>query len=170
MINRAKDNRIGHLPNVARNILFSAGRSPMLGAWPLACDTTQAIRPGFGAGSRTWQGKRFMAEYAILIYEDEAEWAQATPEWIQQVSKEYQQFGHENGALLRGGSQLQPTMTAQAVRGGTVSTGPMVAATPALSGYYVVEAADLDAAVEIAKQVPSKFGGVEVRPLSAGQG
>ena len=111
-----------------------------------------------------------MAEYAILIYEDEAEWAKATPEWIQQVVKEYGQFAQENGASLRGGSQLQPTMTAKAVQGGTVSTEPMVATTLALSGYYVVEAAHLDAAVEIAKQVPSKFGGVEVRPLLAGQG
>jgi hypothetical protein len=42
--------------------------------------------------------------------------------------------------------------------------------TPALSGCYLVEAADLDTAVEIAKQVRSKFGGVEVRPLFAGQG
>lgn len=111
-----------------------------------------------------------MAEYAILIYEDEAEWGQATPEWIQQVAKEHGQFAQDNGASLRGGSQLQPTMTAKAVRGGTVNDGPMVATTPAPSGYYLVQAADLDAAVEIAKQVPAKFGGVEVRPLFAGQG
>jgi hypothetical protein len=39
----------------------------------------------------------------------------------------------------------------------------MVNTTPALSGYYVIEAPDLDAATEIARQVPSKFGGVEVR-------
>jgi hypothetical protein len=110
-----------------------------------------------------------MAEYAILIYENEDEWRKATPEWIQQVAREHQQFAQENSASLRGGSQLQPTVTAQAVRGGTISTGPMVATTPALSGYYVVDAADLDAAAEIAKQVPSKFGGVEVRPLFAGQ-
>lgn len=61
-------------------------------------------------------------------------------------------------------------MTAKAVRGGTVSDGPMVTTTPALSGYHVVEAADLDAAAEIAKQVPSKFGGVDARPRFAGQG
>lgn len=111
-----------------------------------------------------------MAEYAILIYEDEAEWAKAAPAWVQQVAKEHGQFARENGASLRGGSQLHPTMTARAVRGGTISSGPVVTTTPALSGYYVVEAADLDAAVEIAKQVPSRFGGVEVRPLFAGQG
>jgi hypothetical protein len=111
-----------------------------------------------------------MAEYAILIYEDEAEWAKATPDWVQQVAKEHGQFAQENGASLRGGTQLQPTMTARAIRTGTISSGPVVTTTPALSGYYVVEAADLDAVVEIAKHVPSKFGGVEVRPLFAGQG
>ena len=85
-----------------------------------------------------------MAEYAILICEDEAEWGKAAPEWIQQVAKEYGQFAQENGASLRGGSQLQATMTAKAVRGGTLSDGPMVATTPALSGYFVVEAMDLN--------------------------
>lgn len=111
-----------------------------------------------------------MAEYAILIYEDEAEWAKAAPDWVQQVAKEHGRFAQENGESLRGGSQLQPTMTARAVRGGTIGSGPVVTTTPALSGFYLVEAADLDAAVEIAKQVPSRFGGVEVRPLFAGQG
>jgi len=46
----------------------------------------------------------------------------------------------------------------------------MVNTTPALSGSYVIEAPDLDAATEIARQVPSRFGGVEVRALMAGQG
>src|SRR5215471_17611976 len=98
---------------------------------------------GIGTGSRRQQGKGFMAEYAILICEDEAEWGKAAPEWIQQVAKEYGQFAQENGASLRGGSQLQATMTAKAVRGGTVSDGPMVATTP-VSGYFVVEAMDLN--------------------------
>jgi hypothetical protein len=116
-----------------------------------------------------------MAEYAILVYEDESKWAEATPEWMQQVAKEHQQFAQDNGPSLRGGGQLLPTYTAKAVRvddpgGRTVSPGPMVNTTPALSGYYVIEAPDLDAATEIAQQVPSKFGGVEVRALMAGQG
>jgi hypothetical protein len=34
-----------------------------------------------------------MAEYAILVYEDESKWAEATPEWMQQVAKEHQQCG-----------------------------------------------------------------------------
>ena len=73
-----------------------------------------------------------MAEYAILIYEDEAEWGKATPEWVQQVAREHGRFAQENGASLRSGSQLQPTMTAKAVHGGAISSGPVVAtATPA---------------------------------------
>jgi len=135
--------------------------------------------PGAGtaAGGNETDKERgdMMAEYAILVYEDESKWAEATPEWMQQVAKEHQQFIQDNGPSLRGGSQLLPTYTAKAVRvdgpgGGTVSPGPMVNTTPALTGYYVIEAPDLDAATEIARQVPSKFGGVEVRALMAGQG
>ena len=35
----------------------------------------------------------------------------------------------------------------------------------ALGGFYVIEAADLDEAIELAKQVPAPFGGVELRPV-----
>ena len=35
----------------------------------------------------------------------------------------------------------------------------------ALGGYYLIEAADLDEALALAKQVPAPFGGVEVRPI-----
>ena len=41
-----------------------------------------------------------MAEYAILIYENEDEWGKATPDWIQQVAKEHQQSAQENSASL----------------------------------------------------------------------
>jgi hypothetical protein len=56
-----------------------------------------------------------MAEYAILVYEDESKWAEATPEWMQQVAKEHQQFAQDNGPSLRGGGQLLPTYTASGV-------------------------------------------------------
>jgi hypothetical protein len=35
----------------------------------------------------------------------------------------------------------------------------------ALGGFYIVEAADLDEAIALAKQVPAPFGGVELRPV-----
>lgn len=37
-----------------------------------------------------------------------------------------------------------------------------------LGGFYIIEAADLDEALKIAKQVPARFGGVEVRPIISG--
>ena len=34
-----------------------------------------------------------------------------------------------------------------------------------IGGYYVIEAADMDEALAVAKQVPAPMGGVEVRPI-----
>ncbi|MGO9910134.1 MAG: YciI family protein, partial [Acidimicrobiales bacterium] len=47
----------------------------------------------------------------------------------------------------------------------TVTDGPFAETKEALGGYYLVEAADLDEAIAIAKQVPARYGGVEVRPI-----
>ena len=69
------------------------------------------------------------------------------------------------------GQQLQPPETATTVRvedGRTLTTdGPFAETKEALGGYYLLEADDLDAALEIAGRVPAvRMGGcVEVRPL-----
>ena len=69
------------------------------------------------------------------------------------------------------GAQLQPIETATTVRvenGSTLTTdGPFVAIKEALGGYFVFEADDLDAAIEVASRVPAaRMGGaVEVRPV-----
>jgi hypothetical protein len=69
------------------------------------------------------------------------------------------------------GDQLQPVETATTVRvegGETLLTdGPFVDAKEHLGGYLLVEAEDLDAALEIAARIPAaRMGGaVEVRPL-----
>src|SRR5918999_3634912 len=70
-----------------------------------------------------------------------------------------------------GGNQLQPVDTATTVRvegGQTLLTdGPFLEAKEHLGGYFLVEADDLDAALEIAARIPAaRMGGaVEVRPL-----
>jgi hypothetical protein len=46
-----------------------------------------------------------------------------------------------------------------------VTDGAFAETKEALGGYYLVEAADLDEALALAKQVPMPFGGVEVRPI-----
>jgi hypothetical protein len=46
-----------------------------------------------------------------------------------------------------------------------VTDGPFAETKEALGGYYLVEARDLDHALQIAKLCPARFGGVEVRPV-----
>ena len=46
-----------------------------------------------------------------------------------------------------------------------VTDGPFAETKEALGGYYLVEARDLDHALEIGKLCPARFGGVEVRPV-----
>ncbi|HEY8408008.1 MAG TPA: YciI family protein [Gaiellaceae bacterium] len=70
-----------------------------------------------------------------------------------------------------GGAELQPVATATTVRvesGGTVTTdGPLAETKEVLGGYFLLEAEDLDAALDVAARVPAaRLGGaVEVRPL-----
>ena len=83
--------------------------------------------------------------------------------------EEYLAIGQSPGVI--GGERLQPVETATTVRvqdGETLLTdGPFVDAKEHLGGYLLVEADDLDAALEIAARIPAaRMGGaVEVRPL-----
>jgi hypothetical protein len=111
-----------------------------------------------------------MSQYLILIYEDETAWADCSPDEADQIMKEHIEFGAANAAVLRGGNALHATSTATSVRGDAagnfaVTDGAFTETKEALSGYYLIEADDLDAAVAVAKQVPAHFGGVEVRPI-----
>jgi hypothetical protein len=112
-----------------------------------------------------------MSKYAILIYEDPAFYANASPAAWGAVVDAHNTFTKqvfELGGSLAGGEALAPTTTATTIKGGgTVTNGPFVEAKEALLGYYVVEARDLDHAVEIAKLCPAQGpgGGVEVRPV-----
>jgi hypothetical protein len=111
-----------------------------------------------------------MSQYLILLYEDEAGYATADEAVMKEVLDAHNAFGEKNGKAIAGGNALQPTSTATTVRpdgagGFTVTDGPFVETKEALGGYYLIEAADLDEAIAIAKQVPARFGGVEVRPI-----
>ena len=72
---------------------------------------------------------------------------------------------------VTGGAQLQPATTATTVRvsdGSTLTTdGPFAETKEALGGYYLLEAADLDDAIDVAARIPAaRLGGaIEVRPL-----
>ncbi len=111
-----------------------------------------------------------MAQYLILIYEDESAWENVEPDTFQKIMKAHEVFGQTNDSAVRGGDALQPTSTATSLRRNaagefTVTDGAFVETKEALGGYYLVEAADLDQALALARQVPAPFGGVEVRPV-----
>ena len=111
-----------------------------------------------------------MSQYLVLIYEDEAQYAGATPEVFQEIMDAHNRFGAENKDAIVGGEALQPTSTATVIRsdgadGHVITDGAYAETKEALGGYYLIEAADLDAALAIAKQVPARFGCVEVRPI-----
>ena len=109
-----------------------------------------------------------MSEYLILIYEQESGYAGGGQEAWEAAGKAHAVFqgqvGEKGGTLL-GGNALQPTATATSIRDDVVTDGPFTEAKEALGGYYLVEARDLDHALEIAKLCPAPYGGVEVRPI-----
>ena len=111
-----------------------------------------------------------MAQYAALIYTRDVDWSQ--PEYAHGL-QDYNAFGEAAEKVLRGGAALYQTSTATTVRvpggkGGDVVTsdGPYAETKEALTGFYLLECADLDEAVRWASQIPAAWDGVvEVRPV-----
>jgi hypothetical protein len=110
--------------------------------------------------------------YALLIYANEQGWASQTEEESQAQFQEYMAFTKDivDRGLYKGGEALQPTATATTVRvrdGETLTTdGPFAETKDQLGGFYLVEAKDLDEAIEIATGIPDvRRGSIEVRPV-----
>ena len=110
--------------------------------------------------------------YALLIYASEQDWANQSEEQAQTQFQDYMAFTKDivDRGIMRSGEALQPTATATTVRvrnGETLSTdGPFAETKEQLGGFYVVEAKDLDEAIEIATRIPDVRGGsIEVRPV-----
>jgi hypothetical protein len=116
-------------------------------------------------------------KYLMLIHQGDTptpnspeDWARLSEEEQRQVYADYQAINQTPGVTP--GVGMQPPETATTVRvedGRTLTTdGPFVTVKEALGGYFVFEADDLDAAIELAARVPAaRMGGaVEVRPVA----
>ena len=110
--------------------------------------------------------------YLCLIYEDEKGWEKMPKEQADAVMGEYFAFtdGIKKSGQYLGGEALQPTQTATTVRvrNGKISTtdGPFAETKEQLGGFYLIEARDLNEALQIAGRIPSaKTGTIEVRPV-----
>jgi hypothetical protein len=115
-------------------------------------------------------------KYMLLIHQgdtptprDPDAWARLSEDEQKAIYGAYKAINETPG--VSPGLQLAPAETATTVRvqdGKTLTTdGPFVATKEALGGYFLFEADDLDAAIELASRVPAaRMGGaVEVRPI-----
>jgi hypothetical protein len=78
--------------------------------------------------------------------------------------------GLRNAGQLLGGEALQPIRTATTVRvrSGKVSVtdGPFAETKEQLAGFYLIEARDLNDAIQVAAKIPpAREGSIEVRPV-----
>jgi hypothetical protein len=111
-------------------------------------------------------------KYMLLMYANESQAAQMTPEEIKDVMQDWMTFmkeGRDAGVLLSN-SGLAPTTTATTVRvreGQAMSTdGPFAETHEQLGGFSLLECKDLDEALRWAARVPhARYGSVEVRAL-----
>jgi len=111
-------------------------------------------------------------QYLCLIYQDESVSKNRAKAEADKIHGEYLAFTDEikNSGRYLGGNGLQPTQTATTVRvrNGQVTTtdGPFAETKEQLGGYYLIDATDLNEAIQIAGKIPSaRFGSVEVRPV-----
>lgn len=87
--------------------------------------------------------------------------------WMAQIGAWYEKYGAA-GKLADPGHQLGRPETARTIRASGVTDGPYIEAKEALGGYSLLEAADLDEAVQIAQTWPGVDAGwivMEVRPV-----
>jgi len=115
-------------------------------------------------------------KYMLMIHQvttptplDPEAWATLSADEQQAIYAAYKKINETPGVTP--GSGLQPPETATTVRvldGKTVTTdGPFVDTKESINGYLIYEADDLDAAIELAAQIPAaRLGGaIEVRPI-----
>ena len=111
-------------------------------------------------------------KYLCLIYNNESAMKDMTREQGEAVMADYMAFtdGVKKSGHFVGGEALKPTQTASTVRvrQGKISTtdGPFAETKEQLGGYYLIEAKDLNDAIQVASRIPgAKTGSVEVRPI-----
>lgn len=107
-------------------------------------------------------------KYMLLIYLDENGLSEGERAQCYQESAEYAQELSQSGKYV-GAGPLHPTSTATSIRvrdgKRLVTDGPFAETREQLGGYFLIDAKDLDEAMEIAASIPAgRWGTVEIRP------
>lgn len=107
-----------------------------------------------------------MPKYAVFMYEEETPGGAADiPPEVMEAHLKHPDRVAEQGGRVYAGLAFEPTSTSTSIRGDLVTDGPFIESKEAIAGIFLLEARDLDHALELAKLTPIVSGGVEVRPL-----
>src|ERR1700738_382960 len=116
--------------------------------------------------------RRLLMQYILMLYVNEAGWPKLTKAEQEQGMAAYSAYAEAltKAGALAGTKRLQPSSTATTVRVASgksqVLDGPYVDSKEQLGGYFIIDVADLDAAISWAARCPAaSHGVVEVRPL-----
>ena len=111
-------------------------------------------------------------KYLCLIYDDEKKLGAMPKSESDNFMGEYFTFteGIKQSGHFLGGEALQPVQSATTVRirNGKVSTtdGPFAETKEQLGGFFLIDARDLNEAIQVASRIPSaRLGSIEVRPV-----
>ena len=105
-------------------------------------------------------------KYLCLVYLEEAEAARRARPGVRRLRRR----ASGTSGLLLAAEALQPVETATTVRvrNGKVSVtdGPFAETKEQLAGFYLIEARDLNDAIQVASKIPpAREGSIEVRPV-----
>lgn len=111
-------------------------------------------------------------EYLLLIYEDEKVWQERDETDRASIMEAYYAYtkSMQEADVYKGGNALQPIATATTVQvrsnERTTTDGPFAETKEQLGGYYLIDCANLDEAMDWAAKIPtSATGSIEVRPI-----
>jgi hypothetical protein len=111
-------------------------------------------------------------KYLCLIYSEEKRIAAMPRSELEPVVNEYMALTESlrNSGHLIAAERLQPTHAATTIRSrnGKVSTtdGPFAETKEQLGGFYLINARDLNEAIQVASRIPgTRVGSIEVRPI-----
>ena len=111
-------------------------------------------------------------QYLLMIHSSETEESKMTQGDVQSMIQAYGAYSEalKKAGVLLGSNRLRPTSDATSVRvrGGKteVLNGPYAETREQLGGYYLIDVADLDAALSWAARCPSASQGtIELRPI-----
>jgi len=123
--------------------------------------------------TRTIRGSKNM-QYMLMIYEDERVYGpEKSGLALAEMGRKQRALRDELGSVWVGGAGLAAAALATTVRtengSQTIHDGPFAESKEQLGGYHLIDVADLDEAIAIAKRVPlSENGAIEIRPVITG--